>query len=310
MTLEEFLNLCKSRDWPELFDFLHSSVQDLSTKILATAVIGVYHPDKDIANNRGLKTWTTRLSAEPVPPMLAMMTGAIGLESFAVAYLLAQKELNDKIVADSIAKFVKENKNQLGQYLNSDKVSKQDKDMISELFGELGLSKKAKEAYFKKTFVERAQQKIAFIQTQEKIKIEFGRIFHLEQSDFRIHFSTQSSMHGIKILSSEGNISFKRPFSNEMLEKIEKTLKSLDISANFFDMSWMGRGDNRGIQLFDQPHEVLQKLLQFEIYLADEKSKVIAASQKQGFFKAAEAIATLKQPELEKPPEENKISCP
>lgn len=124
MTLDEFLTMCRTKNWSELISTLSSNLKDLSLKITASAVIGAHHPDPDKAKQYGLRVCDGKLSDRPVAPMLSLYTSAVDLADFAKACMLAKAEkgLNDPKVANDIFAYVHANKMQLSKLLESSQV--------------------------------------------------------------------------------------------------------------------------------------------------------------------------------------------
>ena len=65
MTIEDFIKMCKTRDWNGLLGLFPSDISDMGLKIAATAIIGQYHPDEEKRERYGLDMWKNLLSTEP-----------------------------------------------------------------------------------------------------------------------------------------------------------------------------------------------------------------------------------------------------
>lgn len=295
MKLDEFIKLCASHDWSKLISFLQSDVKDLSTKILVSAIIQSHHPDTQIAKKYSLHAcWSANLSAKPVTPMLAMLASTVDLSDFAAAYLLAKsKDLNDEKTASAIHEFVKANKLQLGQYLKSHAVPEDQKHFIAQLFDELVITKEQKETFFKRNFAQQAKQKISFLQAIDQVNMDIVKLFGLAQNDFQVTFQKKSNMEGIasNSLSSEGNISFNKAISNNLIKTVVEILKQLEISGNYYNMSfYTGRDNSRGIQLWSSPEDIHKKFVAYSFIKGQPKSEF----DTQRFFKIGELTNEIK----------------
>jgi hypothetical protein len=265
MKLEELINMCKTSDWPRLIDFLSSDIKDLATKILVTAIIGEHHSDRDKAKEYGLHVWDEKLSSDPVPPMLSMLTSAVDLLDFTGAYILATNSLQDASVANAIQTYVKVNKSQLAPLIQSDKVGQKEKDVVKKLFGDLSLSKAHQEAYLKKQFTLRAKERITFIQAADRVKQKMAKVLGLEPYEFRIYFN-EPSQAKYSMSAGSGKISFNADKSREELERFTAILNKQNIKASFYNMpsAYTSSGLAQGIQIFTSPIEIDQKLSQLD----------------------------------------------
>lgn len=277
---DKFIDSCRSREWNNLIQFLGSSVKDLSTKVLASAVIQEHHPDATIAKKYGLAVWDSLLSAEPVTLGYSLFGSAVDLRDFTQAYVLAGKDyLNDPKVANAISNYIQINQIQLAQYLDSDQVPDSQKAIVHEVFGDLRISKLEKERYHKKQLLRQAKQQIAAIKSIAQINPHFEKILGLKASDFRVEFSQASVLQGVKThsLSSPGSISFRAHIADETLEECAKKLQALKISANYYNMSLYRPGrqaDNRGVQLFDLPQTIAHKLGLSSIVMEEDEKLI------------------------------------
>lgn len=290
MTPTEFIDMCKARNWDELISFLSSSIKDLSTKIVVTAIIGKYHPDKKIAQKYGLSCWDTNLSSDAVPAALSMIASAVDLLDFAHAYVTIKSgnALNDSILAESILTFVKENRMQLGQLMHSDKIQENVKANIIKIFGDLTPTKKEKEDYFAKYYTKLAKEKIAFLQAKDQVIKLFEQIFNFAPRDYHLSFNQASRMMGMFSDSNGGELSFKELISLELLKKYTEALKLMGLKVNLYSMpSYYSKHKAQGIQLFDSPVKLVIKLKAFQLFL---NTNVQSAS--------AAASVDLKTPEL------------
>lgn len=264
MKLEEFIALCNERNWPELISYLSSDIKDLSFKIVASAVIGAYHPDAEVAKKYGLSVWNGALSSEAVTPIISLMTGAVDLSTFTNAFIHAKAPnvLNDSKVAESIVAYVLANRMQLGSLLESDELSEQFKAIVHQVFGDLSLTKAEKESYYKRHYTKQAQETIEFIQAKDKVLKELQRIFDLKPRQCKVSFRQPLNSRGIRTdsLGSPGYIYFSEEVPDEMLKQYVAKLKEYGIEANYYNMSCFSKNKNsRGIQLWDNPQVLLQK---------------------------------------------------
>lgn len=267
MTLEQFIEMCKTRDWKTLIDFLSSNVKDLTTKIVVTAIIGEHHPDKNISQEYGLSVWGKRLSGDPVTPVQSMITGDVDLLDFTNAYLLANTErlLNDQKVATAIADYVEANKMYLALLLESDKVAQENKDKVKEVFGDLSLSKTQKEDYFKKHFALQSKEKIAFIQAADRVKQQMATVLGVEPHTFKVSFN-QPSGGGYSISGASGNLVFNTDLPYEELNRFTDRLKNVGINAHLINMrsAYTESGLVQGIQIYTSPVEIDKMLLEWQ----------------------------------------------
>lgn len=242
MTLEDFIKMCKDRDWEGLLDLFPSDISDMGVKIAATAIIGKYHPDAEKRDKYGLGMWKTLLSAAPTSSMFTMVTGAVSLLDFTNAYLLLKYKMTDQLAADRVYQFVRENKNILGQFLNHPAIPQEVKDHIKEIFGnDLTLSKKEKEAFFAREMNQERLKKIEKIKAKERINDALPAILQLKQSEFKFSYSEPSSMGGIVSGSAEGKIRFTQDIEYEEMKKVADYLNTLGLKTHAYD---------GGIQIF------------------------------------------------------------
>ena len=136
MTKDEVIQLCKNKNWKELRSFLTSNVDDLSFKILVTALFQTYLPDDKEYN---LSVWDGSLRPNLVPKMDIIINGAVCLIDMGAAYLLAKKPeyLGDASVAANIRDYVQKNKNVLGHLLKNPTLPKVIQEIFKNDFGDL-----------------------------------------------------------------------------------------------------------------------------------------------------------------------------
>ncbi len=299
MEFKDFIRMCKSRDWEKLIDFLSSSIKDQKYKIVVSAILGEYYPDKNNSAAEGLSMWNKYLSIDTVTPVQSLFTGEVSLIDFSNAYVLATAEnaLNDPKIADAIRQYVVNNKISLGRCLESGWVSEEDKNTIMEFFGDLRLSKKEKEAYFKQYFAVQAEQKRTLIRSSEKVRIYLEDIFDLKKSAFRVYFSKGNNKPGFFSSSDGGEISFNKDIPRSTLEAFTEVLKAIGVGAHFYNMSsaHTESGVVQGIQLHASPEKMSVKLASFKQFLAKQ------VAPEEGFVKAADYLEQLKQLEAEQP---------
>lgn len=266
MTLQEFVEMCKARDWPTLINFLSSDIKDLSTKIVVSSIIQHYHPDKLIAAKYGLEScWNDKLSSDVVPPMLSMMLNKVDLSDFAKAYLFAEAEaiLNDKALSLEIKKYVIGQRIILGQFLQSPTASDSDKAIIIKVFGDMKPTKEERESYNKKSFMMAAKEKIACIQAIDQIPIYLASIFNLKPEHIRVHYTIETKKFISRgVIFDDGHIYFKGKLSIEAIRKYAQILKGMSLSVHFFNFpSYFGM--QTGIKLDDHPAVVVEQLAKF-----------------------------------------------
>lgn len=300
MNLNDFIKMCTTRDWQGLMFFLQSDVLDLSTKVLAAAVIQTHHPDKDVAQKYSLNScWGKKLSARPVNPYAAALSSSIDLLDLTNAYLIAGSEnMNeDKAVMNTISEFVMTNKNQLAQLLKCDEIHPDTKKGILATFPELNITKQQKEAHLKTDFAKQAKQKISFLQASDKVNRDITNVVGLAPSDFHVTFHKPSNMEGVESseMGSPGDISFRKYIPDALIKSFATTLKLLDISANYYNMTGLyGKNSPRGIQLWLTPEETHKKFSEYATF-AKTASKTSSSQDQQRFFKAFDQVKEVKK---------------
>lgn len=302
-----FIDMCKTREWTQLIDFLSSSIKDLSTKILVTALIERYHPDQELAANNGLSVWDNKLSKDPVPPALAMLNSSVDLMDFTNAYAMAQASngLDDPHVAEYIKQYIVKNKLQLGQYLNSDRIPDATKKTIIQLLGDLTTTKAEKEAWLQQKFAEQAQEKISFILAVNEVKKLFAELFQLKPYEFQVFFSRPDSS-----WNNSATLNFNIKMPDEVLQQRTDLLTSLGINASAGHIGTMfsrmqvaqGAKEIQSIHFSESPQTIAELLTQFQCYRVENKHLeplIQGQSTEHRFFKAVTAMAALeKSPSL------------
>lgn len=294
MNLPELFSLCNTRDWDRLRSFLSSDVTNMELKILVTAVFSVHHPEQSKVKSHGITIWDGRLSGELLTNMASMFTGGVDLFDFAQAGLLAKAKngLDDDLVAKAIVDYVYKNKVQLAPVMNSEKLTEEYKEIIKLIFPELSITKQQREAEYKKQFAQQDKAKIRFFQSKDKARELFSSLLGIEDYEFKLHTSLPSDILGIKTnsMSSESSLSFRENIAAEYIKGFASMLKSLGLSANFFNYP-TGGGMNRGIQLWATPQEIEDKLIAFQSFCASGQSD----QSNEQFTKAVAQLAVLRE---------------
>jgi hypothetical protein len=253
MTLEELTSFCQNKEWGNLFPILSSSVKDLSVKILVTAVIEAYHPDRTEAHSRGLSCWAQDLSGSALSSVSSLFSSSVDLGDFSRAFYIAKNSLKDPVVANAIKTFVRKHKLILGQKLLRDaEISDECKQQIRDAFGDLRASRYERETEARQQQASFRKNMIEHLKAVDQVKDQLAPVLGLKARLFSVSFSAPGHAKAFRApLGSFPEIKFDASIKTEEFKALETKLAAYGIRSGGHDMSWMyGEGASRGIQIF------------------------------------------------------------
>lgn len=308
MTNEEFKEMCSTLDWVELIPLLSSSLKDLSIKILVSAIIEAYHPDKETQREYGITgCWEDNLSNILVSPMASLFTSRVDLYDFYKAFKFAPSVFNgtqvdSKPIQEAIRKFVQSHKLYLAEVLVTHKAKFPDEVIqdLNECFGNLQLTVFEKKSFeIEQTIAKSKVERHKMLANENRLSIAFklDQLFDLEpgsctmtQDSCRIDPPTSESDEklfnlpaGAAAMQSVRNldeidysiIRFKNEENPAKVREYSDMLTKIGLKIHFVNYPSM-YGKNTSIQVSSPLQLVLDKL--DEAILAKSTSKLSIAT--------------------------------